>query len=48
MGNPKLAGGSGDPGICDVEAKVVFCLPDLTVGPPVEVRKIAVFAQSQA
>lgn len=40
-GKPKLAGGSGGPGVHAAKAKFVVFLPDLTLGSPVEVRKIA-------
>lgn len=41
VGNPKLAGGSGCPGVHAVKAKVIFFLSDLILGSPVEVRKTA-------
>ena len=41
VGKPQLAGGSEGPGVRAVKAKVVFFLPDWTLGSPAEVRKIA-------
>lgn len=41
VATPKLAGGSGSPGVCAAKAKIAVFLPDLTLGSPVEVRKNA-------